>query len=80
MDLAAQRQDRAITGASVGIGFAVAEGLAAEAANIVLAACGGERISAEATRVANVQGCGPMRSPATSQRHRLRRTHQALLV
>jgi NAD(P)-dependent dehydrogenase (short-subunit alcohol dehydrogenase family) len=45
-----------ITGASVGIGLAIAEGLAGEGAHLVMAARGGERLSAEATRVANAYG------------------------
>lgn len=53
MDLGLKNKTAVITGASVGIGLAVAEGLAAERANIVLAARGGERVSTEATRVAH---------------------------
>lgn len=56
MDLALKDKTAVITGASVGIGLAVAEGLAAEGANIVMAARGGERLSEEATRVANTYG------------------------
>ncbi|MHB1101181.1 MAG: SDR family NAD(P)-dependent oxidoreductase [Devosia sp.] len=56
MDLGLRDKTAVITGASVGIGLAVAEGLAAEGANIVMAARGGERLSAEATRVANTYG------------------------
>lgn len=56
MDLGLSGKTAVITGASVGIGLAVAEGLAAEGANIVMAARGGERLSEEATRVANAFG------------------------
>jgi 3-oxoacyl-[acyl-carrier protein] reductase len=56
MDLGLSGKTAVITGASVGIGLAVAEGLAAEGANIVMAARGGERLSEEATRVANTFG------------------------
>ncbi|MDP1732058.1 MAG: SDR family oxidoreductase [Devosia sp.] len=56
MDLGLRGRIAVITGASVGIGLAVAEGLAAEGAHIVMAARGGERLSAEATRVANTFG------------------------
>ncbi|MHB1166893.1 MAG: SDR family NAD(P)-dependent oxidoreductase, partial [Candidatus Nanopelagicales bacterium] len=56
MDLGLTGKTAVITGASVGIGLAVAEGLAAEGANIVMAARGGERLSEEATRVANTYG------------------------
>jgi NAD(P)-dependent dehydrogenase (short-subunit alcohol dehydrogenase family) len=56
MDLGLRDKTAVITGASVGIGLAVAEGLAAEGANIVMAARGGERLSEEATRVANTYG------------------------
>lgn len=56
MDLGLAGKTAVITGASVGIGLAVAEGLAAEGANIVMAARGGERLSEEATRVANEYG------------------------
>ena len=56
MNLGLRRKTAIVTGASVGIGLAVAEGLAAEGANIVMAARGGERLSEEATRVANTYG------------------------
>jgi 3-oxoacyl-[acyl-carrier protein] reductase len=45
-----------ITGASIGIGLAVAEGLAAEGANIVMNARQGERLDAEAKRIAKKHG------------------------
>jgi NAD(P)-dependent dehydrogenase (short-subunit alcohol dehydrogenase family) len=56
MDLGLRDKVAVITGASVGIGLAIADGLAREGAHIVLAARGGERVSAEATRVANEHG------------------------
>ena len=45
-----------ITGGSIGIGLAVAEGLAAEGANLVLAARQGERLDEEAKRIAAKYG------------------------
>jgi NAD(P)-dependent dehydrogenase (short-subunit alcohol dehydrogenase family) len=45
-----------ITGGSVGIGLAVAEGLAAEGAHLVLAARNADRVVGEAARVANERG------------------------
>ena len=45
-----------ITGASVGIGLAVAEGLAAEGVHIVMAARQGDRLKKEARRVAKQYG------------------------
>lgn len=53
MDLGLRGKIAVITGASVGIGLAVAQGLAAEGANIVLAARGDERVKSEAARVAS---------------------------
>ncbi len=52
MDLGLGDKVAVITGASVGIGLAVAEGLAAEGANIVLAARQGDRLTTEAERIA----------------------------
>ncbi len=52
MDLGLKDKVAVITGASVGIGLAVAEGLAAEGAHIVMAARQGERLAKEAERVA----------------------------
>ena len=52
MDLGLRNKTAVITGSSVGIGLAVAEGLAAEGANIVLAARGEERLRKEAERIA----------------------------
>ncbi len=53
MDMGLSNKVAVITGGSVGIGLAVAEGLAAEGANVVLAARGGERAKAEADRIAH---------------------------
>ena len=52
MDLGLKGKVAVITGGSIGIGLAVAEGLAAEGANLVLAARQGERLNEEAKRVA----------------------------
>ena len=41
-----------VTGGSVGIGLAVADGLAAEGVNVVIAARGADRVRAEAARIA----------------------------
>ncbi|EJC81013.1 short-chain dehydrogenase of unknown substrate specificity [Rhizobium leguminosarum bv. trifolii WSM2297] len=56
MDLGLKGKTAVITGASVGIGLAIAEGLAAEGSNLVLAARGGERLEAEAARIAEKYG------------------------
>ena len=56
MDLELTGKVAVITGASVGIGLAIAEGLAAEGVNLVLAARGGERLEAEAGRIATEHG------------------------
>ena len=52
MDLGLAGKVAVITGGSVGIGLAVAEGLAAEGVHLVLAARGAERVEAEAGRIA----------------------------
>ncbi len=52
MDLGLRDKVAVITGGSVGIGLAVAEGLAAEGANIVITARGKDRAEAEAVRIA----------------------------
>jgi 3-oxoacyl-[acyl-carrier protein] reductase len=52
MDLGLRGKIAVITGGSVGIGLAVAEGLAAEGTHVILAARGRERLEAEATRIA----------------------------
>lgn len=51
MDLGLKSKVAVITGGSVGIGLAVAEALAAEGVQIVLAARGRERVEAEAARI-----------------------------
>ncbi len=56
MDLGLKGKVAVITGGSIGIGLAVAEGLAAEGANLVLAARQGERLNEEAKRVAAKYG------------------------
>src|ERR1700736_3856242 len=61
MDLELKGKVAVITGGSVGIGLAIAEGLAAEGVNLVLAARGAGRVSKEADRVAkryDVQAVG----------------------
>jgi NAD(P)-dependent dehydrogenase (short-subunit alcohol dehydrogenase family) len=52
MDLGLKEKTAVITGGSVGIGLAIAEGLAAEGANLILSARGRERLDAEAVRLA----------------------------
>jgi short-subunit dehydrogenase len=52
MDLGLRGKVAVITGASIGIGLAVAEGLAAEGANIVMNARQEDRLRKEARRVA----------------------------
>lgn len=56
MDLGLKGKNAVITGGSVGIGLAIAEGLAAEGANVILAARGKERVEAEASRIASAYG------------------------
>ena len=56
MDLGLSGKVAVITGASVGIGLAVADGLAAEGAHIVLAARQAERLEAEAKALADRHG------------------------
>jgi len=56
MDLGLRDKVAVITGGSVGIGLAVAEGLAAEGANVVITARGKERVDAEASRIAETHG------------------------
>jgi NAD(P)-dependent dehydrogenase (short-subunit alcohol dehydrogenase family) len=56
MDLNLRGKVAVITGGSVGIGLAVAEGLAAEGVDLLLAARDGERAKAEAERIASTHG------------------------
>src|SRR6202042_341254 len=56
MDLGLKGKVAVITGGSVGIGLAIAEGLAAEGADIVIAARGFERVRGEASRIAKSFG------------------------
>jgi NAD(P)-dependent dehydrogenase (short-subunit alcohol dehydrogenase family) len=56
MDLNLRGKVAVITGGSVGIGLAVAEGLAAEGVNVVLAARDQARADAEAGRIAGLYG------------------------
>jgi NAD(P)-dependent dehydrogenase (short-subunit alcohol dehydrogenase family) len=51
MDLGLRDKVAVITGGSVGIGLAIAEGLAAEGAHVVLAARQAERVTVEAERI-----------------------------
>ncbi|SKA08452.1 SDR family NAD(P)-dependent oxidoreductase [Consotaella salsifontis] len=56
MDLGLKKKVAVVTGASVGIGLAVAEGFAAEGADVLLVARGKERVEAEAARIAADHG------------------------
>ena len=56
MDLGLRGKIAAITGGSVGIGLAVAEGLAAEGVDLMLVARNAERVKAESARIANEFG------------------------
>jgi NAD(P)-dependent dehydrogenase (short-subunit alcohol dehydrogenase family) len=56
MDLGLRDKVAVITGGSVGIGLAVAVGLAAEGANLVISARNADRVEAEAARVAEKYG------------------------
>ena len=56
MDLGLKGKVAVVTGGSVGIGLAVADGLAAEGVNVVIAARGEERVRAEAARIAGRHG------------------------
>jgi len=56
MDLGLRDKVAVITGSSVGIGLAIAEGLAAEGCNILITARGAERVDDEASRIADTYG------------------------
>ena len=56
MDLQLKDKVAVITGGSIGIGLAIAEGLAAEGVHLVLAARQADRVQAEATRIAGHYG------------------------
>ena len=56
MDLGLTGKVAVITGGSVGIGLAIAEGLAAEGANLALAARDGARLAVESDRIATAFG------------------------
>ncbi len=56
MDLGLEGKVAVITGGSIGIGLAVAEALAREGAQLVLAARDAERLDEEATRIENETG------------------------
>jgi len=56
MDLGLKGKVAVVTGGSVGIGLAIAEGLAAEGVDLVIAARGEERVREEARRIAAGHG------------------------
>ncbi|WP_428377186.1 SDR family NAD(P)-dependent oxidoreductase [Lichenicoccus sp.] len=56
MDLGLRNKVAVITGASVGIGSAVAEGLAAEGVDLIMVARDAARLQAEAARIAALHG------------------------
>lgn len=64
MDLGLEGKVAVITGGSVGIGLAIAEGLAAEGCNLVLSARGAERLQSEAERLAAAHGVKIETAPA----------------
>ena len=68
MDLGLKDKVAVITGGSVGIGLAIAEGLAAEGVNLVLAARGIERLREERAASPANTASGRMAWTATSGR------------
>ena len=64
MDLALNGKTALITGGSVGIGLAVAEGLAREGVNLVLCARDAERLQGEAERIQKDSGVKVLGVPA----------------
>src|SRR5690348_14814273 len=70
MELGLAGKAAVITGGSVGIGLAVAEGLAAEGVDLLLVARGAERVAGEAARIAaerNVRAVGVAADVATAE-------------
>jgi NAD(P)-dependent dehydrogenase (short-subunit alcohol dehydrogenase family) len=63
MDLKLRGKTAVITGGSIGIGLAVAEGLAAEGVAVVLAARNAERVKSEANRIAAAHGVSAVGVP-----------------
>ena len=70
MDLGLKGKVAVVTGGSVGIGLAVADGLAAEGVDVVIAARGEERVRAEAARSPRRTASRRSASPATSRPRR----------
>src|ERR1700748_1994637 len=64
MDLELKDKVAVITGGSVGIGLAVAEGLATEGVHVVIVARQGDRANAEAARIAKKFGVRSIGVPA----------------
>ena len=64
MDLELKDKVAVITGGSVGIGLAVAEGLAAEGVHVVIVARQGDRAHTEAARIAKKFGVRSIGVPA----------------
>jgi NAD(P)-dependent dehydrogenase (short-subunit alcohol dehydrogenase family) len=64
MDLGLRGKVAIITGGTVGIGLAVADGLAAEGASVVLIGRDGERAKREADRIAGMHGVTAIAIPA----------------
>ena len=84
MDLGLKGKVAVITGGSVGIGLAIAEGLAAEGVDIVIAARNVERVRGEADRIAKsfgvkAEGVAAM-SPHARGRTTLSRTSSGCLA
>ena len=63
MDLGLKGKIAVITGGSVGIGLAIAEGLAAEGVDLMLTARGAERVNEEARRIAKATACALSAQP-----------------
>ena len=59
MDMHLRGKVAVISGASIGIGLAVANALAEEGVNLVMAARQADRLHDEATNVANAHGAAP---------------------